>query len=88
MATDVHTKDINGLTNKKGEIKMFVKKGTYIALCLFLGGAGIHKFYAGKWVVGILYLLFSWTYIPVCLALFDLLFAMFKRTNEYGEIWV
>ena len=67
---------------------MFVKKGTYIALCLFLGGIGIHKFYAGKWFTCLLYVAFCWTWIPVILALFDLLGAMFKRPNEYGEIRV
>ena len=67
---------------------MTVSKGTYIALCLFLGGAGLHKFYAGKWVQGLLYLALSWTGISVVLALFDLLVAIFKRTNEYGEIRV
>ena len=67
---------------------MFVKKGTYIALCLFLGGLGIHKFYAGKWIQGLLYLVFCWTGIPVVIALFDLVIAMFKRPNEYGQIRV
>lgn len=67
---------------------MTVSKGTYIALCLFLGGIGLHKFYAGKWIQGLLYLAFSWTWIPVVLALFDLLGAMFKKTNEHGEIKV
>lgn len=67
---------------------MMVKKGTYLALCLFLGGAGLHKFYAGKWIQGLLYLALSWTGVSVVFALFDLLGAIFKRTNEYGEIWV
>ena len=67
---------------------MFVHKGLYLVICLFLGGAGIHKFYAGKWFMGLLYLAFCWTGIPVVLALFDLLGAMFKRTNEHGEILV
>ena len=67
---------------------MMVKKGTYIALCLFLGGLGIHKFYSGKWFQGLLYAAFCWTYIPVCLALIDLLVAMFKRPNSQGEIRV
>ena len=65
-----------------------VNKGTYIALCLFLGGLGIHKFYAGKWIQGLLYVAFCWTWIPVVIALFDLLVAMFKRPDEYGEIRV
>ena len=67
---------------------MMVSKGTYIALCLFLGGAGLHKFYAGKCGQGLLYLALSWTGISVVLALFDLLIAMFKRPDEYGEIQV
>ena len=33
-------------------------------LALFLGGFGIHKFYLGKPGLGILYLIFCWTYIP------------------------
>lgn len=67
---------------------MMVSKGTYIALCLFLGGVGIHKFYAGKWIQGILYVAFCWTWIPEIISLFDLLVAMFKRPNEYGQIIV
>ena len=67
---------------------MFVKKGTYIALCFFLGGIGIHKFYAGKWIQGLLYVAFCWTGIPVIIALFDLLGAMFKTPDQYGNIRV
>ena len=67
---------------------MMVKKGAYIGLCLLLGGAGLHKFYAGKWIQGLLYLALSWTGVSVVLALLDLLVAIFKRTNEYGEIRV
>ena len=67
---------------------MNVNKGIYLMLCLLLGGAGIHKFYANKWVQGLLYLALSWTGISVVLALFDLLIAMFKRSDEYGQITV
>ena len=67
---------------------MTVSKGTYIALCLFLGGAGLHKFYSGKWIQGLLYLAFCWSGVPVVLALFDLVIAMFKRPDVNGEIQV
>ena len=33
-------------------------------LALFLGGIGVHKFYLGKGLQGILYLVFFWTFIP------------------------
>ena len=67
---------------------MSVNKGIYIGLCLFLGGIGAHKFYAGKWFTGLLYLAFSWTWVPVILSLIDLLVAMFKTPDQYGQIRV
>lgn len=40
-------------------------------LAVFLGGIGIHKFYLGKIGQGIIYLLFSWTFIPSIIALIE-----------------
>jgi len=39
-------------------------KVTAGVLGILLGGLGIHKFYMGKIGMGILYLVFCWTYIP------------------------
>ncbi|MBF5043321.1 TM2 domain-containing protein [Aggregicoccus sp. 17bor-14] len=47
-------------------------KGTAIILAFFLGGFGIHKFYLGRTLAGVLYLLFFWTFIPALLALVDI----------------
>lgn len=33
-------------------------------LAIFLGGLGAHKFYLGKPIQGLLYLVFCWTFIP------------------------
>ena len=33
-------------------------------LGILLGGFGAHKFYLGRWGMGLVYILFSWTYIP------------------------
>ena len=67
---------------------MKISKGIYIMLCLFLGAVGVHKFYAGKWVQGLLYLTFCWTGIPVFIAFLDLLIAIFKTPDSQGEIRV
>ena len=67
---------------------MKVSKGIYILLALILGGIGAHKFYAGKWIAGILYLLFSWKYIPVIISALEVIIAMFKPSDEYGQIYV
>lgn len=37
-------------------------------LALLLGGIGVHKFYLGKIGLGIVYLLFFWTFVPAIIA--------------------
>lgn len=44
-----------------------------VVLAFFLGGFGVHKFYLGNNLAGVLYLLFSWTLIPSLIAFFDFL---------------
>ena len=38
---------------------------------LLLGGIGIHKFYLGRVGMGIVYLLFCWTFIPLIASLIE-----------------
>jgi len=49
------------------------KKNKWVAffLALFLGGFGVHKFYLKQTGLGILYLLFCWTYVPAFLGLIE-----------------
>lgn len=44
---------------------------TTIVLALLLGGLGIHRFYLGKPLVGLIYLLFCWTFIPMVIGWVD-----------------
>ena len=46
-----------------------VNKVIYIVLSVFLGSFGIHKFYARKTGMGLLFLVFCWTGIPQILAI-------------------
>ena len=48
-------------------------RSTAILLALFLGGLGIHKFYLNKPGLGILYILFVWTFIPGIIAFFEVI---------------
>lgn len=56
---------------------------------LFLGGFGAHKFYLGQIGMGLVYLLFCWTFIPTLIALieFILLITMPDETfyQKYGN---
>ncbi|MBQ8939006.1 MAG: NINE protein [Paludibacteraceae bacterium] len=66
-------------------------KNRYVAaiLAFFLGGLGIHKFYLGKNVQGIIYLVFCWTYIPAIIAFVEgimyLTMGDAKFNAEYGN---
>lgn len=46
-------------------------KTTAGLLAILLGGFGVHKFYLGKIGMGILYLVFCWTFIPSLAALIE-----------------
>ena len=40
-------------------------------LALFVGGFGVHKFYCGQVGLGVIYLLFFWTFIPAIIAFIE-----------------
>lgn len=65
---------------------------TTAILALFLGGLGLHKFYLGQWVWGLIYLIFCWTFLPAIIALLEAIrfFMMTDETfqREYGNTGV
>lgn len=68
--------------------KVLVNKIAYCLLAFFVGGLGIHKFYARKYVKGVLYLVFCWTFIPAIIAFIEFIIALTKSTDENGNIAV
>jgi TM2 domain-containing membrane protein YozV len=46
-------------------------RATAVVLALVLGGFGAHKFYLGRPIIGLLYLVFVWTGIPVVLGILE-----------------
>jgi TM2 domain-containing membrane protein YozV len=58
-------------------------KTTAGLLALFLGGFGAHHFYLGNIGLGILYLLFFWTFIPAIVAFFEALVFFFQSDASF-----
>ncbi len=59
-------------------------KLTATILAFFLGGLGIHKFYLGKSVQGIMYIIFCWTMIPALIAFFEFFGLLFMSENTFN----
>ncbi len=53
-------------------------------IAFFLGPLGIHKFYLGENVAGILYLIFSWTFIPSLFAFFDFIGLLLTNDEAFN----
>lgn len=66
------------------EVNIMKTKSTAIILCFFGGWLGIHKFYLGQNVAGILYLLFFWTCIPSLIAFVDFFILVFMPDTEFN----
>ena len=63
-----------------------VNKVVYCILAFFLGGIGVHKFYARKIGTGIVYFLFCWTFIPSFIAFIEFIIALTKKADDNGMI--
>lgn len=56
-------------------------------LAIFLGNFGVHKFYLGKIGMGILYLVFFWTYIPSIIGLIEGIIYLRKTDEEWVKYY-
>ncbi|RLU41886.1 hypothetical protein DIY18_10180, partial [Streptococcus iniae] len=63
-----------------------VNKVAYILLAIFFGGLGAHQFYSKNTKYGVLYLLFSLTFVPMLLSYYDAFNAAMTKSDENGKI--
>lgn len=64
-----------------------INKAALLLLTFFLGGIGAHKFYVGKNLQGVFYLLFFWTGIPGIIALVEFLIYIFTDTDQLQRMY-
>ena len=54
-------------------------------LAFFLGAIGVHKFYLGQIGLGILYLLFCWTFIPAIISFVEFILLLAMSDESFNE---
>lgn len=57
-------------------------------LAILLGGIGAHKFYLNETGMGILYLVFCWTFIPAIVGLIEGILYLTKSDREFQQKYV
>ena len=75
-------------SNAANSGKRAVNKLAYALLAIFLGGIGVHKFYAGKTWSGIVYLIFCWTAVPAIVGFIEGIIALTKESDVNGNIYL
>lgn len=62
-------------------------KNKWVAALLawFFGFIGIHKFYLGNNTAGVMYFLFSWTFIPAVLSFFDCIGLLLTSEENFNR---
>jgi TM2 domain-containing membrane protein YozV len=54
-------------------------------LALLIGGLGVHKFYLGKIGLGVLYLVFFWTFVPAIIAFIEGIIYLVQSDEEFAR---
>lgn len=72
------------------EVSKMTEKSRVTAgvLGILLGGVGAHKFYLGETGMGILYLVFCWTFIPEIVGLIEGIIYLTKSDEEFKAKYV
>ncbi|WP_248517604.1 TM2 domain-containing protein [Salinarchaeum laminariae] len=77
-----------GVSNKSSGGSSTKDRTTAGILAILLGGIGAHKFYLNETGMGILYLCFSWTGIPIIAGLIEGILYLTKTDEEFERQYV
>lgn len=68
--------------------KVLVNKKKHLWIAVLLGWCGGHRFHAKQYKLGVLYLLFCWSCIPIAMTIVDLLEIIPIPADENGNILI
>jgi TM2 domain-containing membrane protein YozV len=61
------------------------EKSLATIICFFGGGLGLHKFYLGQSGLGVIYLIFFWTFIPGIIAFFEFIVLLLMSDDDFNR---
>ncbi|WP_163468505.1 NINE protein [Fusobacterium sp. IOR10] len=79
-------KDLEKIIDLEKQEPTRIKKMPFFFLAFFLGTFGAHKFYQKKYFLGILYIVFSWTYLSGIAGIIEAILCLFKKVDSDGYI--
>ena len=59
----------------------------FLFYALAFGGIGGHRYYLGHTLVGVLYTLFCWTFIPMAIAIIEIIVYSLKTDEEFNAAY-
>ncbi len=75
----------NPYANPQRVYRSHKDKTTALLLTFFLGGLGVQWFYLGRTGMGVLSLLFFWTWIPAIIAFVQFIILLCMSTDEFDR---
>lgn len=75
----------NPYANPQPAYRSHKDKTTALILTFFLGGLGVQWFYLGRTGMGVLSLLFFWTWIPAIIAFVQFIILLCMSTDEFDR---
>ena len=73
------------LLHRQQRQKRLCNKASYLKLCL-LGIVGAHRFYEGRWGLGLLYLATCWSGFSVAMTIIDAMVVIPMKGDEQGNV--
>lgn len=71
--------------SKVGSYQGSKDRVTTALLALFLGAFGVHRFYLGQTVIGLIYLFTFWTFIPAIIAFIEFIVFLTMSDENFNE---
>ena len=71
--------------DSKGNLKRIKDRIAAVIIAFGLGWFGMHKFYLGKWGWGLIYLLFSWTSLPLIISIVEGVMYLLMSDEEFDH---